>query len=391
MCCNFSLLAQDSTKKSLADRTKGMKDIGDYYRQIFHKKATIDTTKRKTLGPFYTPVIYPGYSLVTGTLLGLSNNVSFYTHAGADAKISTVITDIVYTEFKQSINIMRSSLWLNHERINLLGDWRFYKFPTFTYGLGGKTLLADANAVDYSQLRIYEVAVKQVTDDLLMGVGYNLDSHWNLKETNNPALVNTDLDKYGFSDKSISSGISLNLVYDNRLNSNSPADGYYVNVQLRDNLKLLGSDNNWQSATLDFRHYIPLSKRRRSILAFWSYDVFTLGGNPPYFDMPSIGGDTFNNSGRGYAEGRFRGLNMMYFETEYRYDIVKNGFIGGVAFANVSTFSEIDTKKFEKINAGYGMGIRIKMNKNSNTNLGIDYVLATNGVGGFSFTLNELF
>ncbi|MEY4541486.1 MAG: hypothetical protein RLZZ306_3243, partial [Bacteroidota bacterium] len=75
-------------------------DIKDYIRTIFTKKeiaesdstkksiAKEDSVKKKSLGPFFTPVAYPGYSLVSGFLVGVVNNLSFYTHRGDGAKIS---------------------------------------------------------------------------------------------------------------------------------------------------------------------------------------------------------------------------------------------------------------------------------------------------------------
>jgi hypothetical protein len=385
------ILTSDTLK--ITQKFIEQKDIGDYFKVIFkgNPLSKKDSVKKNVLGPFYTPIVYPGYSLVTGGLIAMANNISFYTHPGSEAKISTILTDNVYTQYKQSINIIRSNLWLNHEKLNLLGDWRYYKFPTNTFGLGSKTSFNDANAVDYSQLRIFEVVLKQVSNNIQMGLGYSLDYHWNISETNNPIKSNTDLDKYGFNNKSVSSGITFNFQFDNRLNSNNPSKGSLINLQFKENLKALGSDSNWQGATFDLRHYIPLSEKSENRLAFWSYTVLTLGGKPPYFDLPSTGWDTFNNTARGYVEGRFRGLNWLYVESEYRFDLLKNGFLGGVFFTNASTLSEYSSNKFEKINFGYGTGLRIKVNKLSNTNLTIDYGFGQNGSKGFAFGLNEIF
>jgi len=388
---SIHLFGQVSSADSL--NLTNQKDIVDYYRKVFVKEFTIqkDSCKNHSLKPFYTPMIYPGYALVTGGLIGFVSNLSFYTHHGKDAKISTILTDNVYTQYSQSINAIRSNIWLNHEKYNLLGDWRYYKFPTNTFGLGSKTTLNDANAIDYSLLRVYEVAMKQVTKNILVGVGYNLDYHFNISEVKNPIIENTDFNKYGFTKSSVSSGITLNFQFDNRLNSNNPQAGSYANLQIRDNLKILGSNNNWQSAILDMRHYIPLSVKSGNRLALWSYNVLTLGGNPPYLDLPSTGWDTFNNTARGYVEGRFQGTNLLYFEAEFRFNLMRSGFLGGVIFSNASTLTEYTSHKFERINPALGIGLRIKVNKYSNTNVAIDFSKGTGGSGGFSFGLNEMF
>jgi hypothetical protein len=398
---NTKICGQDST--SIVNDVSKQVDIKDYIRTIFTKKeiaesdstkksiAKEDSVKKKSLGPFFTPVAYPGYSLVSGFLVGVVNNLSFYTHRGDGAKISTISMLNMYTQNKQFLNTLQSNIWLNNEKYNLLGDFRYYKYPNFTYGLGSKTNLEDLNNVNYTLIRIYEVVMRKVAKNTFVGVGYNLDIRNNISQTNNPEIAETDLQKYGFRASSKSSGITGNFQYDSRLNSNNPSEGAYANVQFRANMKALDSDSDWQSITTDLRYFLPLTKKSGNVLAFWTYNVLTLGGNPPYFDLPSTGWDINNSTGRGYVEGRFRGRNSLYFETEYRFNITKKRFLGGAVFSNFSSFSEPVTNKFEKINIAYGAGLRIKLNKYSKTNLAIDYGIGQGGSKGFSFGLNEVF
>jgi hypothetical protein len=391
----------DST--SIVNDVSKQVDIKDYLRTIFTKKeiAESDSTKKaiakevavmkKSLGPFYTPVAYPGYSLVSGFLVGVVNSLSFYTHRGDGAKISTVSLLSMYTQNKQFLNTFQTNIWLYREKYNLIGDIRYYQYPNFTYGLGSKTNLEDLNNVNYNLIRVYEVLMRRIRENTFVGLGYNLDIHKNISQTNEPAISETDLQKYGYSESSKSAGLTANFQFDNRLNSNNPSEGAYAYVQLRANSKSLGSDSDWQSFTTDLRYYLPFSRKSGNVLAFWTYNVLTLGGNPPYFDLPSTGWDVNNATGRGYVEGRFRGRNSLYFETEYRFNITKKRFLGGVVFTNLASFSEPISNNFEKINIGYGAGLRIKLNKYSNTNLTIDYGIGQGGSRGFSFGLNENF
>lgn len=402
---NSQILGQnpkiDST--SIVNDVSKQVDIEDYIRTIFTKKeiaesdsakksiAKEDSTMKKSLGPFYTPVAYPGYSLVSGFLVGIVNSLSFYTHRGDGAKISTISMLNMYTQNKQFLNTLQSNIWLKHEKYNLLGDFRYYEYPNFTYGLGSKTNLEDLNNVNYTLIRVYEVIMREISKNTFIGLGYNLDIHKNISQTNNPEIAETDLRKYGYGESSKSSGVSANFQYDSRLNSNNPSEGAYANVQLRANLKALDSDSDWQSITTDVRYFLPLIKKSGNVLAFWTYNVLTFGGNPPYFDLPSTGWDVNNSTGRGYVEGRFRGRNSLYFETEYRFNISKKRFLGGVIFTNFASFTEPITNKFEKINIAYGGGLRVKLNKYAKTNLTIDYGIGKGGSKGFSFGLNENF
>ena len=392
---NNLLFAQNSPSDSLTalNNEKKQMDAGDCLRLITkkQKKTEPDSTQKNSLGPFYTPIIYPGYAQVTGYLIALSNNISFYTHNGKDAKISNILIDNIYTQYNQYINIIRSNLWLDHEKYNLLGDCRYYKFPTNTFGLGSSTLLNDKDPVEYSHLRINEVIMRKITKNYSGGIGFNLDYYWNIKETNKTPGVITSLDKYGFNNKSLSSGISINFQYDDRLNSNNPSSGTYVNFQITNNSKALGGDNNWQSAIIDARKYFKPSKKSENVLALWSYDWFTLSGNPPYFDLPCTGWDTYNNTAREYVEARFRSLNLLYLEAEYRFRLTKNGLFGGVVFSNISSLTEWPKNRFKNVNPGGGLGFRFKINKLSKTNFCADYGVGTHGSNGFSFNINEVF
>jgi hypothetical protein len=179
ICMIITLIAQKNVTDSTTEANSKNKniDIVDWFRRITKKTVRIptDSTKKGSLGPFYTPILYPGYALVTGYHIGLSNALSFYTHHGEDAKISTISIDNVYSQYNQFINIARSNIWLGKERFNLQGDWRYYKFPTNTFGLGGKTTVKDKNAVDYSQVRFDEIIMTKIARYLSGGIGLNLD------------------------------------------------------------------------------------------------------------------------------------------------------------------------------------------------------------------------
>jgi len=374
------------------------KDIGDVIQSLFKKhnekpvELNSDLTVKQPLGPFNSWLIYPGYALVTSYQAVFAGDISFYADISSDRKISDIFLYSVYTAHKQWVEAVYTNIWTKHNHINLSGDWRYYKFPTYTYGLGSESTKKKSDKIDYSYFRFYEAAMFSVRKNVNFGLGYNLDSYWNITKGEHDSITGIyGMDIYGFKTKSFSSGITLNVQYDNRLNINNPQNGSYANIQFRQNLTLLGSDNNWASMIIDLRHYIPFPDHPGNIIAFWSYNWLTIKGIPPYLDLPSTGWDTNNSTGRGYVEGRFRGTNLVYLETEYRYPITKNGLFGGVVFINSSSLTEQHESQFSKINFGTGFGLRIKINKQSNTNLAIDYGFGAEGSRGFFFNLNEVF
>jgi hypothetical protein len=89
--------------------------------------------------------------------------------------------------------------------------------------------------------------------------------------------------------------------------------------------------------------------------------------------------------------GRFRGKKFVYLESEYRYGILKNGLLSGVAFANVSSFSNWPSNQFNGVLPGGGIGIRVKINRHSDTNVALDYGFGIQGSRGLFFNVGEVF
>ncbi len=142
----------------------------------------------------------------------------------------------------------------------------------------------------------------------------------------------------------------------------------------------------------DARYYLGLSSRNpRHVLAFWSYGSFLLNGKVPYLALPSIGWDTYNRSGRGFIQGRYRGLSMVYNEAEYRFPISKNGLFGGVVYVNATTASNYTKGLFNKTAFGRGAGVRMQLDKRARTNLTVDIGLGADRATAIYFNLQEAF
>jgi outer membrane protein assembly factor BamA len=150
---------------------------------------------------------------------------------------------------------------------------------------------------------------------------------------------------------------------DNRDNPINTYNGNYASLSFRVNEKIFGGTQNSTMFYYDLRKYIPLKKSKPGmVLSFWSWGTFVTSGHVPYLDLPAIGWDTYGRSGRGYVQGRFRGVNMVYGESEFRMPISRNGLFGAVAFVNATTASNPTTGQtlFDALAPAYGIGLRIK-------------------------------
>jgi len=339
----------------------------------------------------FTFVPNMGYSLATGFATSINANMIVSKNNPKDNQ-SIIFSELKYTQKKQIISQLVSNLWLKNNEYNITTNWAYLKFPQSDFGLGANSSLQLLDKIDYSYLKLYQSVLKKIGTDLYFGPGINIDYHWNITDTtiqNKPII---GFNEYGFTKQSSSVGLLLNLLYDTRKSLVNPkANSNFLNIVYRDNLTFLGSDAPWQTLLLDYRKYLPFPMGSKNIIAFWSYNVFTLAGKQPYLDLFSTASDTYNNTGRGYIQGRFRGDKFVYAESEYRFGITENGFLGGVIFANIQSLSEGQGKPIQAILPGYGAGIRIKLSKHSNTNIAIDYGIGQGGSKGIFMNLGEVF
>ena len=381
------LTAQDSLSSNKID----LVDVGRSFLKG-HRSTRVDTVQQKVGKLHISALPVAGYTLQTGFAGVLSSNFAFYTSEHSQANLSNVLTSITYSQYKQVIFPVQANIWTKGNKYNIQTDWRYLKYPSLTYGLGGNTNADSGYNIDYGYLRLHQAILRSVMKDLYVGVGVDLDYFWNIREVDPPFGKPTDLERYGLTNTERAAGVSLHVQYDSRRNPINPVKGNYVNVTWRPNFTFLGSDDNWQSLLVDARKFIPFPGNTRNVLALWTYDWFTVGnGKPPYLLLPSTGWDAYSNSARGYIQGRYRGRNMLYLESEYRFGISANGLLGGVVFANAQSFSEMATGQFAYIQPGYGLGLRLSLNKFSRTNLAVDYGWGTHGSGGFFVNLGEVF
>lgn len=385
-CCWLSGHAQDSI-----DYRK-QKDLIDLAMIVLgldpSKRAGRQANTDRRLHLSASPITE--YTVATGWTGGLAAGGAFLNGPEDVTNVSSFVGAIKYTERHQFLVPVESSIWTNRNTWNFPGDWRYLNYPQDTYGIGGHTTLANGYTVSYQYTRLYEYALRRLGGHWYGGMGYQLDHHWDIRESNVPPGVVTDYERYGFSPRSTSSGLALDIQYDSRQNSINPAGGSaYANIVFLQDLTFLGSNSSWNSLLIDLRKYFAAGKR--AVLAFWLYGAIGLGGRAPYLDLPGTGTDTYNNTGRGYEEDRYVGKRYIDLEGEYRFPITRNGLLGGVLFADAGSVSEMGTNRFEVIFPGIGLGLRIKFNKFSDTNACLDYGLGTKGSRGFFGNLGEVF
>lgn len=385
----FQVKSSAQEKDSTQDYAIRKDALDMYYRAVGKKNVMRTDTVRKIPGRLYPAFfVTPGYAVQSGLDINFSNVTAVY--LSKSANISSMLTYISFTQKRQIIVPLLTNIFTKDNTWNFQGNWYYLKYPVSTFGLGNHTRNSNELNLDFNTLRINEFFLKKAGKNVYAGIGYNLSKYWNIAQGYKGS--NDYYDTYGYQADIVSSGIQLCLQYDSRENSLNANSSSYLNTSFLQNSSALGSNSNWSSLFIDARHYIKYPRNTENVLAFWSYNVFTLTGKPPYLDLPSNGWDEYSNTCRGYMEGRYRGLCMVDLETEYRIHFMKNDLIGAVVFGHVESYSSLPRRfNFDALVPGGGVGLRVKINKFSNTNLCIDYGFGLNGSHGLFFNLGEVF
>jgi outer membrane protein assembly factor BamA len=379
------------------DPCMSQKDIRDVLGRKDSSSKILQLQKGKLYKAFL-PIV--GYTPANGFLMGIGVSGSIYLGDPNTTKISSIITNLNVTAKNQVVINLRSNLYSNNNKWIYQGDTRMLFFSQETYGLGINFDNAMEEPMKFNYFRFNQSLYRKIAGSLYAGAGFALDRHYNIRDLRrlmeSPPETNHSIysSENDFSPlKYSTSGVLVGLLYDSRDNSIFTHNGQYAQVYFRMNETALGSDQNSSRLFTEYRGFLPVSRNTSKVLGFWFWQSLQTSGQQPYLSLPSITWDMYNRSGRGYIQGRIRGENFAYAESEYRFPLTKNGLLSGVAFANISTASNnsIKQKLYSEFAAGYGIGLRIKMDKRTNTNLAIDYGRGRNGSNGIYFNLQETF
>lgn len=290
--------------------------------------------------------------------------------------------------------VLRTGIRLPADGWMLVGDWGFGRFPNPAYGLGGHTTGADRTLVERRQLQLHETVYRRLVLRLFAGLGYDLDLFSGLTDQRSAAGAPTRLQDYpyGTAGRSVSSGLSLHLLWDGRDSPVAPTAGSYLLARWRFEPDVLGTpDGDWTSVYLDGRSYLRVPGRR-DVVGLWAF-AWTSHGHTPYLLLPSVGVDPEHRSGRGVVEGRFTAKDLLYAELEYRVHLWE--FLGAVAAVNVTAPSERGTgrpgPRFQTLHPALAAGLRLLLDRASGSNLVLDGAWAPREGFAFYVNANETF
>ena len=380
-----------------------LKSLPDLFKS---KNTTKSDLKKKH---FFFVLPYLGFQPATGFSYGA---ISQYIFKGnkKNERFSEIYTIAKYSQKKQLLIDFVNNVFLKDNSILLNGDYRYYIFTQSNYGLGSDIIPVGDNGdnfnlkqieqpMDYNYLRLHQIVSFRIKPNLYLGGGIHFDGYSKIKDKNLDLANGITTYHYNYSIENNFDthqysvlGASLNTVYDSRNNPINANHGSYINFNFRVNPSI--DKIQKQSAVLltEFRHFIPLSKTsQQHVVAFWLYGQYVVNGTLPYLNLPAIGWDQRSRLGKGYTQGLFRGNNLVYFETEYRFPILCSELISGTVFASAVSVSDRGRLPLlHTIEPAFGVGLRVLLDKATKSNIILNYARGHKS-DGFYLNTDESF
>jgi len=329
----------------------------------------------------------PVYGLAIGALVSGSGR-----RGSLDAPYSSLSISGNYSTQGQTQFQARGDIFSKSGNYLLKLDGRYLDTNRATWGLGEIDSQVGEYPMSFVLTRAYATFMRRIRGPVFLGVGFHHDEFADIVDERAKNGESTPFTEYsgGAPARTTATGLSLNLLADQRDNLVNPRSGYYVSWSIRNYGTFSKEEPAWQEMWAEARLFPTLPVGSRSVLAFWMYTWLTFGP-APYLNLPSNGWDTYGRGARGYLAGRIRGADQLYLESEYRFPLTKNELLGMVVFVNGTATTASSSAPFGAIDPGVGAGIRIKFNKKSDTNLAVDYAWGRANSSGLFLGLAEAF
>ncbi len=369
------------------------RDILDVLQEwIFHRRLEPEAQGEFGSGLAWSILPTLSYNPVYGLAFGAAFSGAGKRGLDPESKPSAISLSGNYSTTGQVQFQFRSDVFLGADNYLLRADVRYLDTDRSTWGLGPIGEGQQEYPMHFALVRVYGTVYRRTVGPAYIGLGYHYDEFSDIEDERAALGESTPFTTYSGAGvtHTKAAGISLNLLGDTRNSLVNPTEGYYLSGSFRDYIEPLGSERNWQEFWLDVRMYPHVPRQSNNVLAFWIYSWMSFGP-APYLGLPANGWDTQGRGARGYLQGRIRGQDQIYFETEYRMQLRRDGLLGAVGFFNLTATSLPETETFGRPDPGGGAGLRLKFNKRSNTNLAIDHAWGRDGSKGWFFAMTEVF
>jgi hypothetical protein len=179
-------------------------------------------------------------------------------------------------------------------------------------------------------------------------------------------------------------GLGLVASWDTRDREFAPTHGTYAEFKSNFASNVFGSDLTFQTYSLSWNAYYSLNAP--NVLAARVY-LCRVSQSAPFFDTCAFGsGDDL----RGYEAGRYRDLNMISGQAEYRVQLFRR--FGAVVFAGAGSVAPTFGDLFSStVLPDAGLGLRFLAVPSQGVNISVDYAWGRNGSSGLYVYIGDAF
>ncbi len=336
-----------------------------------------DSTKTRKLGVLPVPAF--GYAPETRAYIGAVCLFTFHLKHDSITRISSAKLEFNYTQNKQMIISAAWSVWSRNNDFFFKGDNSFQKFPENYWGIGNSTAEINKELYSANRIELDNAFYKKFAQNFYAGIGCRFQNISAMKYEDN-----SNLSKIKNGGRGIASGVILSTFFDSRKNPLNPeGKSKYLAVSFSFFDKLFGSNFMFNRIETDARFYINTGKKQ--LIAIQNHNIFN-SGLPPFRMMALLGSDS---DMRGFYRGRYRDINYISLQTEYRLTIYRRW--GIAVFAGLGdVFLKTTDLAFSKLKYSAGAGMRFKIDRKENINLRLDYAISNN-TSGFYVVFGEAF
>jgi len=354
-------------------------DTLDLFIRIENELAgrTQNARKRTRIAPVFA------YTPETSLLFGV-NYIRLFRPPSKDSSSRTSYVDFFAagTLKKQFIFEQNYTVFSRGEKYMFIGYSTFQKYPQYYYGVGNDLPASNKEEVDYSQLKLDQLALRNVYKKIYVGAGFRFSTIYNVSSS--PTGVLLEKNTVG-ANGSLVSGLQFAFSSDNRNSIYNASTGHLVRIKTALYRPAFGSRYNFSSLEIDLRKFIKPFAGRKDVLAVQFYGFFSFG-NVPWSEMGALGSDMIM---RGYYSGRYRDKEYAAIQAEYRLNI--SPFLGFTFFAGTGEVSQaMKNFSWDGLKPNAGVGYRLSLDRQERINLRIDLGYGKN-ISNVYVTVTEAF
>ena len=274
-----------------------------------------------------------------------------------------------YTQNKQYGVMLESSFYFVDNFLQVRCDTGIERFPSEYYGIGPDTPSSMKENYTYKGIPVFFAPLVKVFHSLYIGPAFDF-----MRYSVEKYETGGEIDRMSAGSRLTNiSGIGGIISYDTREDDFYTYRGELIEIEFIRYSEGMGSDYDYNKFSINLKKYYKLYS---SVICGQIY-MEVLGGDIPFYSLPSVGGDDVNNL-RGYRDARHVDKFLTNIQIEYRFPLVWR--FGMVIFAGIGEAEHKFSAFTNHPRAAGGTGVRFMIDKESKINLRLDFAYNGNEI-----------